>query len=62
MSLISLIVVLAIVGFVLWLVLTYIPMPDVFKKVILVVIVLVLILWLLQVFGITGPSVPRLGR
>ena len=62
MSLIGLIVVLAVVGFVLWLVMTYSPMPAPFKNVILVIVVLVLILWLLQVFGVTGPMVPRLGR
>ena len=62
MSLISLIVSLAVVGFLLWLVLTYIPMPEPFKMVILVIVVLVLVLWLLQVFGVTGPTVPQLGR
>ena len=62
MSLISLIIALALVGFILWMVLTYVPMPDPFKKVIIVIVVLVLILYLLQAFGITGPMVPRLGR
>lgn len=60
MSLITLVLVLAIVGFLLWLIVTYIPMPEPFKKVIVVVVVIVLVLYLLQLFGIVGPSVPRL--
>ena len=62
MSLISLIIALALVGFVLWLVLTYIPMPEPFKKVMLVVVILVMVLWLLQVFGVPGLTVPRFDR
>ena len=58
MALISLIVSLAVVGFLLWLVITYILMPEPFKKVILVVVVLVLVLWLLQVFGVTAEKPP----
>jgi hypothetical protein len=59
-SLISLIVVLAVVGFLLWMIQTYIPMSPPFKNVITVIVVLVLVLWLLSVFGIVGPTVPRL--
>jgi len=48
---------IAIVGFLAWLVITYIPMPDPFKKVLIVVLVIMLILWL-----ISGPgSLPRIG-
>jgi len=54
MSIIGVILVLALIGFVLWLVLTYIPMPAPFKNVIIVVVVIVLILWLLGVFGVAG--------
>ncbi len=54
MSLISLIITLAVVGFLLWLVLTYIPMPPPFKQVITVIVVIVLVLWLLNGFGLIG--------
>ena len=47
---------LAIVGFVAWLVITYIPMPAPFKQVILVIIVIMLILWLMSGPG-TLPSI-----
>lgn len=50
MGLIGLIVVLIIAGVVLYLVETYIPMSPPIKTVLRVVVVLVLCLWLLQVF------------
>ena len=59
MPLISLIIILAVVGFILYLITNYIPMSAPFKQVILVVVVIVLVLWLMQVFGIVGPNVPR---
>lgn len=60
MSLITLVVILVIVGVCLYLVETYVPMSPPIKTVIRVVVVLVLVLWLLQAFGVVGPSVPRL--
>lgn len=57
MSLITVILVVAIVGFILYLIETYIPMPAPFKLVIQVIIVIVLLLWVLQIFGIVGPTV-----
>lgn len=59
MGLISLILLLAVVGFVVWLVITYIPMPEPMKKVIVVLVVIVLILYVLQ--AVTGDlALPRL--
>ena len=54
MSLISLLVVLIVVGVILWLINTYIPMDAKIKKILNVVVVIVVILWLLQAFGILG--------
>lgn len=51
MSLITIILVLAIAGFCAWAVLQ-IPMPQPFKNIILGVIIIVLVLWILQVFGV----------
>ena len=48
MDLITLVVVLAIVGFCLWLVLTYIPMPEPFRKAIVVLVVLVVVLYVVR--------------
>lgn len=47
-DLITLIVVLALIGFCLWLVLTYIPMPPPFKTALIVVIVVLIILYLVR--------------
>ena len=52
MSLISLVVVLIVVGVLLWLVNTYIPMDGKIKNIINVVVVIAVVLWLLQVFGL----------
>ena len=54
MSLISLIVTLGIVGVLLWLVNTYIPMDGKIKKILNIVVVIVVVIWLLNVFGILG--------
>lgn len=56
MNIITLLVVLVIIGVCLYLVETYIPLSPPIKIVIKVVVVLFLVLWLLQAFGITGPS------
>ncbi len=52
MSIITVIIVLIVVGVLLWLINTYIPMASVIKTIINIVIVIVVILWLLQVFGV----------
>lgn len=48
---ITLILTLAVVGFLVWLIVTYIPMPDLFKKVIIVIVVILVVLYLLRMFG-----------
>lgn len=54
MSLINLIVVLIVVGVLLWLVNTYIPMDRKIKNILNIIVVVLVVLWLLQVFGILG--------
>lgn len=49
---INLLITLVVVGVLLWLVNTYIPMDGKIKSILNVVIVIVVILWLLQSFGI----------
>lgn len=51
MSLIGLLVTLIVVGIVLWLVNTYIPMDPKIKSILNIVVVIIVILWLLSVFG-----------
>ncbi len=54
MPLITIIITLVITGVVLWAINTYIPMARPVKSILNVVVVLVIILWLLQTFGIIG--------
>ena len=52
MSLIGLIVVLCVVGAILWGVNTYLPLDPNIKKILNFVVIIVVILWLLSIFGI----------
>ena len=54
MPLISIIVVLCVIGVILWLIDTYLPLDPTIKRIIQIVIIVVIILWLLQVFGLMG--------
>jgi len=54
MSIIGLIVILAIVGVVLWAVNTLIPMQPQIKTIINVVVIIAVLLWLLEAFGLLG--------
>jgi hypothetical protein len=54
MPLITVVIVLIVVGVLLWLVNTYIPMDSKIKSIINVVVVIAVILWLLNVFGVLG--------
>lgn len=52
MSLISIVIILIIVGFLLWLVNTYIPMAGSIKTILNAVVIIAVVLWLLTVFGV----------
>ncbi len=54
MPLMNIILALVIVGVLLWLVNTYLPMDGKIKSILNVVIVIAVILWLLRVFGVLG--------
>ena len=54
MSIITIIVVLVVIGLVLYLIETYVPMAQPIKTVLRVVVVLALCLWLLNAFGIVN--------
>jgi hypothetical protein len=63
MPLINVLLVLVVVGVILWLVNTYIPMDGKIKKILNIVVVIAVVLWLLRVFGILGSlSGIRVGR
>ena len=52
MPLINLVLVLVVIGVLLWLVNTYIPMDPKIKNILNIVIVIAVVLWLLQAFGL----------
>lgn len=54
MTLINLIVVLVIVGVLLWLLNTYVPMDAKIRQIINIVVVIAVVLWLLKAFGLLG--------
>ncbi len=54
MSLMSLLVTLIVVGVLLWLVNTYIPMDGKIKQILNVVVVICVVIWLLSAFGVLG--------
>lgn len=56
MSILGLIVTFAVVGFCLWLVLTYVPMPAPMKQVLVVLVVLILILYAASAFGLLSST------
>lgn len=60
MSLITIVIVLIIVGVLLWLINTYVPMAGAIKTILNLVVVIAVILWLLRAFGLWsgGPEIP----
>jgi hypothetical protein len=63
MPLIQLVIVLVVVGVILWVINSYIPMQSTIKKILNVVVVIVVIIWLLSVFGLIGDlSRIRIGK
>ncbi len=54
MSLLGLIITLVVVGVLLWLLNTYVPMDGKIKSILNAVVVIVVVIWLLQAFGLLG--------
>ena len=54
MSLVTIVITLIIAGVLLWLANTYIPMDGKIKKILNIAVVVVVVLWLLNVFGVWG--------
>lgn len=60
MDIIHVLIVLIVIGVLLYLAQTYIPMAAPIKTILNVVVVLLVLLWLLSVFGIgTGPVIHK---
>jgi hypothetical protein len=63
MPLINVVIVLMVVGVLLWLVNTYLPMDGKIKSILNGVVVIAVVLWVLQAFGVLDSlSTVRIGR
>jgi hypothetical protein len=63
MPLLTIVIVLIVVGVLLWLINNYIPMDGKIKSILNAVVVIVVVIWLLQAFGLLGSlSGIRVGR
>ena len=54
MTLISIIVALIVIGVLLWIINTYIPMEAGIKKILNLVVIAAVVIWLLKAFGVWG--------
>jgi hypothetical protein len=63
-TLVNLIVILVLIGVIMWLINAYIPMGGGLKSLLNIVVFVVVLLWVLRVFGIVinipGVRIPRL--
>jgi hypothetical protein len=54
MTLIDIVLALVIIGLIMWLINTYIPMAGGIKSLLNVVVFVVVLIWVLQIFGLVG--------
>jgi hypothetical protein len=54
MPLLTIVIVLIIVGVLLWLINTYVPMDRKIKNILNIVVVIAVVIWLLKAFGLLG--------
>lgn len=54
MPLINVVIVLVVVGVILWLINSYIPMQSTINRILNAVVIIAVIIWLLNVFGVIG--------
>lgn len=54
MSILTILIVLIVAGIILYLINRYIPMDSTIKSILNLVVVIIIIVWLLKVFGIWG--------
>ncbi len=59
MTLINIVVILVVIGLVMWLINTYIPMAGSIKSLLNIVVFVVVLIWVLQIFGLIG-AIPGL--
>jgi len=58
-TLVNIVVILVVIGLVMWLINTYIPMAGAIKSLLNIVVFAVVLIWILQTFGLIG-AIPGL--
>ena len=58
-ALLNLIAIIVIVGVIMWLINAFIPMPAAIKTILNVLVVILLIIFILQTFGLINPIFPE---
>ncbi len=58
-TLVQIMVILVVVGLVMWLINTYIPMAGAIKSLLNIIVFVVVLVWVLQTFGLIG-AIPGL--
>jgi hypothetical protein len=58
-TLVNIVVILVVIGLVMWLINTYIPMAGAIKSLLNIVVFVVVLIWILQTFGLIG-AIPGL--
>jgi uncharacterized membrane protein YwzB len=53
-SIITLLVTLIVIGVIMWLINSFIPMQGTIKRILNAIVVICVVIWLLQVFGLIG--------
>ena len=54
MGIITFLVFIAVVGFLVYLLITFVPMPEPFRRAIIIIAVLLIVLWFLNLTGLLG--------
>jgi hypothetical protein len=54
-TLLTLILTIVVVGVLLWLINTYVPMQSTVKSILNIVVIIILIIWILNAFDLIGP-------
>lgn len=52
--LVRMVLTLALIGFLVWVVTTYVPMPELFRRLIILVVAIAAVLWLLAWIGLVA--------
>jgi len=54
MTLVDIVLILVVVGVVMWLINSFVPMASAIKSLLNVVVFVVMLIWILRVFGVVG--------